>query len=334
MPVQGKKIQQITVDYILSKISEYDIYRYYLGRDFGIGVATYSPFHKDESPSFSIVCTKLGKLHHNDFADSTKKGGCIDFVMQLFNLDFKDTLKKIAKDFCLGGEQWTDNASTYVVSKHIPKMDRRSAQITVVSKPFDTADLAYWNDYTISREDLKTNNVYSVKKLYLDGRRFPLKDTELVFGYLEEDRWKIYRPFADRKLGKWMTNIPNNLISGISKIKPGTKIALITKAKKDEMILSKIISSTCSTQNESEFSIIPANVKLIQDNSEVAYINFDSDKTGVQASKYYNQFGFRWINCPNGYTKPDGLPIKDFADLVRYKGMDEVINYFKSKKLI
>lgn len=332
MPVQGKKKKELTVEYILSKLDDTDVYKYYMGRDFTEGKATHSPFRQDENPSFCISRGNNGRLHHIDFADSTKKGSCVDLVMQLYNLNLVEALLKIDNDFCLGIKSKEEKEYIKTISNvtHTPE---EPSLIQVVSRPFDTADLAYWNQYTIDRRDLKENDVYAVKKLYINGRKIPQKDTDMIFGYLYEDRWKIYKPFATRK-DKWKMNFPNNWMSGLHRIKPGSDVTLVTKAKKDEMILSKLVTSTCSTQNESEDAITKDNLSLLQANSDRVLINFDSDETGVRASRHFNQYGFGWINCPGTYVNPEGKRIKDFADLVHYYGMDELIKLFKHKNLI
>lgn len=276
----------------------------------------------------------MGKLHHTDFADSSKRGSCIDFVMQLHGIDFNGALRKVAHDFCLVAPD-----GTFKDVERKPLVDcreqqpRRDTLIQVKSRKFDLSDLAYWGQYGITEADLKANSVYAVRKLYLNGETLPFPSTELIFGYLFGEKWKIYRPLADKK-NKWLSNVSQGTISGIEKMVSGTTIGVITKSKKDEMILSKIIPATCSTQNESEFSISKENIDLLQRNCGKVYVNFDSDDVGVQACKYYNQFGFGWINPPRSYTKPDGTQVKDFADLVRYHGMEAVINHFKLKKLI
>ena len=48
-----KQDNPITLDYILSKVTEYDIYARYLGQ-FKVGFIYNSPFRKDKNPSFGI----------------------------------------------------------------------------------------------------------------------------------------------------------------------------------------------------------------------------------------------------------------------------------------
>lgn len=339
MPVKGKKKGELSPENILSKVSDYEIYRYYLGHEISPREAMLSPFRKEQNASFTIRMNDSMEWRHKDWTDSEKCGGCIDFVMQLFNEDFYSSLRRIDRDFGLGiiGKNEAERIvglrppTPPSIEKQLPK------HFLVVSKPYTQQDLEYWAQYHITPEELIANQVYSVKKLYIDRQLYPLPDNELVFGYLFGDKWKIYRPFA-RKQEKWKQNISNNLMSGLGRLEiakqMGRRIALVTKSKKDEMVLSKIIPTTISCQNESKDSIPEDKISFLKENFDEVWINFDSDETGVKECKYYNQFGFKWINCPKGYCTPEGKPIKDFADLARYYGLDTVIDYFKCKNLI
>lgn len=332
MAIKGLKKVDLTVHYLLDKVSEYEIYRYYLGHDFKIGKSFNSPFRKESDASFSIIVTKGGKLHHTDFGDSTKRGDCVDFVQQLFpGLTYSQTLSKIAYEF--GLDRYSTCPQGERVQVNLEPHTAKETLIQVVTKPFNSADIAYWKQYGINETELKANDVYSVKKLYLNRERIMLPTTELVFGYLMEDKWKIYRPLANKK-DKWMTNVPNSYISGMYRIKDGCENVVITKAKKDEMVLSKFVPYVVSVQSESEFCITKNVIDLLTKTCGSIYINFDSDEVGVQACKYYNKFGFKWINCPKGYKTPEGAVIKDFADLARYHSLNTVIDYFRLKKVI
>lgn len=326
MPITGKV--KLCKDLILSRAGEEDIYRFYIGTGYKLGTKIRSPMHKDENPSFSVFVTKEGTLHHTDFATG-QSGNCIDLVMQMFNLSFYEALKKINHDFSLDIEtiknkkeyQKTVNTPTYT---YTPK---KETIIQVVSGKFSYQDLDYWAQYHLSEDELKANLVYPVKKLFLNGEAFLLPPGELVFGYLYDEKWKIYRPHADKK-HKWMTNVPLDQMSGLERIKEGTQSGIVTKSKKDEMVLAKFLPAVCSTQNESASAINVDNLKLLNERCKEVYVNFDNDEVGVEASKYYNQFGFRWVNVPKDSQ------VKDFADMARVHGMNAVINYFKHKKLM
>lgn len=325
--VKGAK--NLELEDILEKVSDYEIYRYYIGHDFTIGKTFCSPFRKETDPSFSIIVSKLDRLHHLDYADSSKRGDCIDFVCQLhMGMTYNRALKMVARDLGIRESPQGDGERVSV-----ERREKKETLIQVVTRRFDTADLKYWGDYHITAKELKDNDVYVVKKLYVNRDRIMIPSTELVFGYLMEDKWKIYRPFAEKK-HKWLSNIPHNYISGFNRIINNCEKGVITKAKKDEMVLAKFLPNVASVQSESEISISKENIDLITSACKNTYLNFDSDDVGVQACKYYNQFGFKWINCPKGYNTPEGKMIKDFADLAKYHGLETVINHFKQKGVI
>lgn len=48
----------ITLDYILSKVTEYDIYAAYIG-NFKVGMIYNSPFRKDKNPSLDVSIVEL-----------------------------------------------------------------------------------------------------------------------------------------------------------------------------------------------------------------------------------------------------------------------------------
>lgn len=327
--VKGTKIPELRD--ILDKVSDYEIYRYYIGHDFVLGRTFCSPFRKETDPSFSIIVSKSGRLHHLDYGDPSKRGDCVDFVTQLYTgMTYNRALKMIARDFGMRDAPQGNREKV-----NIEVAERKETLIQVVARKFDTADLKYWSDYHITKGELEENDIYAVKKLYVNRERIMFPPTEMVFGYLEEEigKWKIYRPLGDKK-HKWLSNVPHNYISGLHRIKPGCDSAVITKAKKDEVLLAKFIPYIASVQSESEISISKENIDLITQRCGEVYLNFDSDDVGVQACKYYNQFGFKWVNCPKGFYTPEGKMIKDFADLAKYQGLEFVINYFKQRGII
>lgn len=338
--VQGKVKQDLTKELILSHLSEEQIMEYYLGHAVEDDGRYLSPFRKEDSPSFSIKRLESG-LHYKDFGDDSYSGGCVDLVMQLFNISFYEALKKISNDFNLG-PSILDNRKEYqrVLNDRAERPPKKRKIIQVITRPLTKIDKAYWASYDISTEELRRYNIYSIKKYLIDeGQSNPpwwiVGADELCFGYFTGEKWKIYRPLSEDKERKWFTNISNRYIWDIDIIVPGTKRCFITKSRKDQIILSKFLSPVVSVQSESSGSISEEGLSLLKSNCEEVYIIFDNDTPGVKASTYFSEnHGFRWINCPKGYIDNLGKPIKDFADLARHYGLETVINYFKSKNLM
>jgi hypothetical protein len=251
--IKGPKKPDLTIEWILDKVSEYEIYRYYIGHDFVLGKTFCSPFRKENDPSFSITVSKDDRLHHLDYADSLKRGDCVDFVCQLFiGMNYDSALKMIAKDFGLISPLGEKREKVIIEYK---EPTEKLFQV-VVRKDFTPGEAKYWSDYHLGIDELRANNVYAVKKLYIDRELIRFTPGELVFGYFVEElgKWKIYRPFAPKEY-KWRTNLPHNYISGLSRIINNCEKGVITKAKKDEMVLAKFLPNVASVQSESTICI-------------------------------------------------------------------------------
>lgn len=332
--IQGRRRTKLTPDNILDKISEYDIYKMYMPhQNWKINVVTYSPFRNEKNPSF-IIGYRGGALRFIDFGDSSKKGGCFDFVMMLFNVSLYDAMLMIDRDFDLGivSGSSTKNYERIVADYAQPTAtSKREYFIQVKTRKFTHEELAYWNAYYQDIDDLRANNVYSIDTVYLNKQKFPIKDSELRFGYLYEGHWKIYRPFADKK-NKWMpNNVPITMMDGLEDIRD-CDVAFINKSKKDYMVMKKIFPCCCAVQNEGMGCFSEENVEYIKENSERQILSFDSDETGVKNSKLISdKFGFDYCNVPRIYLEEG---IKDWADLARIHGLKTIEKYLTQRELI
>lgn len=337
MGISGsKKPSFLTPDKILEKITEYDIFKYYMpNTDWETNVVTFSPFRNERNPSF-MIGNKQGRLTFIDFADTSKRGSCFDFVRMVFNLkDLKEVLSLIDRDFGLGFSRET-NTEQYkrIVSQYIQPVRAVKAysNIQVIVKAFTNDELAYWNQYHQSLDDLKANNVYSISKVYLNKQLFPAPFSELRFGYLYGDKWKIYRPHAKDKKSKWVpNNVPITAMDGKDDIKQ-CDVAFINKSKKDYMVMKKLFPCSCAVQNEGLGCFSPENVEYIKSNSASQILSFDSDITGVENSQQITKiFDFGYCNVPRKYLSEG---IKDWADLARAHGMQAIEDYLKEKQLL
>jgi hypothetical protein len=331
--IQGEKKPKLTIDAILSKISEFDIFRFYMpNKNWKLNQATKSPFHKDDNPSF-IIGTKYGTIHFMDFTDTSKRGGCFDFVQKLYNLpSLFHVLQLIDRDFSLGISSGVVGDYKRIVSEYKQPEDlgRRYSLVQVKVRKFTNEELAYWNMYHQDITDLRREKIYSIDKVYLNKQLFSLKDTELRFGYFYEGNWKIYRPFVSPKL-KWIpNNVPITQMDGKEDI-IGADVAMIQKSKKDYMVMKKLITS-CAVQNEGIACFSEENVEYINSNVKRKILSFDSDPPGVKNSKLITEtFGWDYCNVPRNYLS-DG--IKDWADLAKDYGMNTIEKILKKKHLL
>jgi hypothetical protein len=332
MAIQGERKVKLSIESILSKISEYDIFRFYMtNRKWKLNVATHSPFRKDDNPSF-IIGTKHGNVSFIDFADTSKRGNCFNFVQMLYNIsNFPDVLKMIDRDFGLGISTGIVGDYKVITSSYTQPLEigKTYSLIQVITRKFTHEELVYWNQYYQDIDDLKANNVYSIKKLYLNKQEFSLKDSDLRFGYLYDGHWKIYVPYTTNKRGKWLSNVPLATAKGLENLKPD-KNTLICKSLKDYMVCRKVYPYVCHIQNESTAALSEEVVEFIKNNSKEVFYGGDSDVPGKKASFAITEsFGFRHINPPD-----DLLPeVKDFADWAKLEGLEIVRLHFRKKGL-
>jgi len=333
--IQGDIKVRLTPQAVLNKISEYDIFRFYMpDKNWKINNATLSPFRNESNPSF-VIGNKRGFLSFIDFGDTSKRGDCFTFVKMLFNLSsIDDVLRMIDKDFGLGFLAGTSTDKYKSIQKEYKQpedLGKRYSLIQVVTRKFTKEELAYWNQYYQSLDDLRANNVYSIKEMFLNRKRFPLKETDLRFGYLYDGHWKIYRPFGDKK-SKWVpNNVPITAMDGREDIK-NCSVAFINKSKKDYMVMKKVFPCCCAVQNEGVACFSDENVEYLKANSDRQILSFDADEVGVKNSQMITKlFDFEYANVPRKYLTEG---IKDWADLAKEHGLEAIESYLKHKQLL
>ena len=335
MAIQGRKKTTLTIETVLEKISPYDIFRYYMpDKSWKLNKAVYSPFRSERTESL-IIGNKFGELTFVDFGDTSKRGSCFNFVQMLFNLKtLYDVLLLIDYDFGLGivdkkpAGDYKQIISEYEQPIDVPKT---YSIIQCVTRKFTKEELKYWNQYHQSEDDLKANNIYSIKNVYMNKEKFLLRETDLRFGYLYGDKWKIYRPYLQKKF-KWMpNNVPITAMDGLNDVKDCDTL-FINKSKKDYMVMKKIFPCSCAVQNEGMGCFSQENVDYLKANSREQVLSFDSDVTGVKNSQQITKlFDFGYCNVPKIYLKEG---IKDWADLARVHGMQTIEKYLKQEKFI
>lgn len=320
--------QDVDLKLIYSKISDYDIYRYYIGQEFVIGKAFCNPFRRDRNPSMCIYVGQGGHLFHRDYADERYRGGVFDLVAMIHgSLNYDSALRKVAHDFGIVDE--TSQDYKLITSQYTkPVIDmKRHALIQVHTRKWEKADLAYWEQYGITLEHLRAEEIYCVKQWSLNRQRKHIAPGELCFAYRYNEGFKIYYPTRSKDDGKWTSNITTAMVENLEALKGATKV-LITKSKKDRMVLSRYFPTVLSVQNESRSCFTEEFLTALE--GKEVWINFDSDEPGVKNCKIITEeFGYKYINIPKVY-----MPIKDFADLYKDHGEKPIVDYLKQKGLI
>jgi hypothetical protein len=310
---------QITAEIVLNQVDDLLIYRQYLGI-FTLGGKVKNPFRKDNHPSFSIFFgSKLLKLLWKDFATGDS-GDCFSLVGKIYGLTYPQAVEKVAMDFGLiKGQPTVTKKQIQEARAFKEEFQKREYLIQVARRPMDQEELDYWAQYNINKEDLKSNNIFAIDKLWINKRLMHLSPT-LHFAYYfpTTDKWKIYSPFD--KDYKWFGNVSTYEMEGLEKTMYVNKPVIVTKSRKDRIVLSKLYHNVVSSQNESEAAIPKENDDAFS-KFPSKYCWFDSDEPGKNANRKLNHRGYKWINIANHLYEKLGL--KDPSDVVKHFGWEE-----------
>ncbi len=302
----------------------YDIFMFYLGK---VRRSMKRPWGKnDRNPSWGVFPSQ-GVWKYKDMA-TEETGTAIQFVMNMFSLDFKDAIDKIKWDFGIGpGKQ---NLNPAKITWEAPNIERDYADIKFSHCPFDQKHAKYWNDYHLSEEYIRKFNIYRVKDLAINGRRINLSKDELTFAYYHEpsDGVKIMRIGVDPSK-KWRNNVSGDTLWLKEYIQDCNKM-IISKAVKDSLCLSLFGITTVAVQSEG-ISCIDSNQEWLQTLTCPIFVAFGTDDQGKEQShKITKKYGYKHYNVP------DNLLVQGINDIAEWCKHDikALETHLKSKKLI
>ena len=306
------KDNPITLDYILSKVTEYDIYARYIGQ-FKVGFIYNSPFRKDKNPSFGIFQSKkTGKLLFKDHGTG-ECGDVIKFVELYTGLtNYNDVLNRIVSDMSI-----TNNTKL----KSIKKYESNETIIGVVRQDWTDIDINYWSQFSITLDTLNKFNVSSIKYYLCNGIvKGIYKENNPMYAYKVYDHFKIYRPYAD-KYTKWRNNLSETDIQGFQQLPKKGDLLIITKSLKDVMCLYEMGYYAISPSSESTF-IPDKALNLLKKRFKRILLCFDRDKAGCKnMRKICLKTGL------NGFLVHKKYHSKDISDAVKNNGFETIKNW-------
>lgn len=284
---------------ILSKITEYDIFRYYI-KDFkSTGRKFCSELRQDVHPSCSIKVLPSGIAIYKDFA-SGETYNAFSYVQKKYTLNFYEALNVISNDFNLGlhSPSKTPVKSMGYEGVHITKQPKFSTtEIRIVSKDFSSRGENYWLQYGITTAMLQEYNVKEISHYYINKLLITIPNKEIGFAYhFGNYKYKILRPFNQE--WKWVTNSNAEVVQGLSQIPKTGGFLFITKSLKDVMTLRTMGYYAIAPQSEN--TEIPSEIitKLKSCWDEIV-IYYDNDIPGMTAAKEHSsKYGLPFICNP------------------------------------
>lgn len=310
---RAKLPDNITLDWILSKVTEYNIYAKYIGQ-FKVGMIYNSPFRKDKNPSFGIYYSKRTKQLLFKDHGTGECGNVIKFV-SLFTgkTEYSDILSDIVDKLNI-----TNNTKLVSSKQYIPST---KTVIGIVRQEFTDVDINYWKQFNISINTLKKFNVNSIKYYLCNGIvKGTYKRENPMYAYKVYNNFKIYRPLAD-KYTKWRNNLTDYDIQGYEQLPQKGDILFITKSMKDVMCLHEMGYPAVSPSSESTF--LPKDVlEQLKTRFKRIIILFDRDVAGVKRSrKLSRETGLEAMFINKKFKA------KDVSDAVKANSFEEIKNW-------
>lgn len=298
----------ITLDYILSKVTEYDIYAAYIG-NFKVGMIYNSPFRKDRNPSFGCFYSRTSKQLMFKDHGTGECGNVIKFVSIYTGLtNYNDILKDIIQKLKI-----TKDTQLVSSKQYIPSTE---TVIGVVRQEFTETDINYWRQFNITVDTLKKFGVSSIKYYLCNGIvKSVYKEDNPMYAYKVYNHFKIYKPLAD-KYTKWRNNLTELDIQGYKQLPKTGDILIITKSMKDVMCLYEMGIPAISPSSESTF--IPDKVlERLKKRFKRIIILFDRDSSGCKNSiKIWNKHKLKPLFINKSFKS------KDISDAIKNNSFD------------
>lgn len=318
--------EDITKELILSKVSEEQIFCYYLSIDSISKKLIKSRFRDDRNPTCGFYRNSKGDLYLHDFATG-EFYNCFSVVMKLYNVNFHKALLIIANDFGIKEDIRIQKNSGTIVKDIKKYEDKGSSKIQIEQKEYSKEELDWWFQYGITAKTLKKFHVYSCRAIFLNDTLFTIvKPPLLVFGYYGgkldgKELWRIYYPQNKQKGIRFLTNWPAKKIQGFDVLPKKGNILVITKSMKDCMCLYELGIPAIAPNSENLF-IQDRVLEQLKQRFKYIVVIYDTDTAGLsnmmKIKKAHPELIYTWI--------PKRYEAKDISDLYKYKGKQLTIN--------
>lgn len=319
---------KVTMEDILKKVSELDIFTRYCSNFEEIDISFCSEFRSDNNPSCRIYINARNKLMYKDFGNGDYFS-CWDYVMAKYGCDYPEAISIVANDFNIGSVKSNLNPrillGTEPIARPISNTPRPKSTISILEQPYTLVDYKYWIQYGISLEMLDEFNVFSARFIYLvkgtNRITFEYNKANPCYAYrFTRDghySYKIYWPMGE-KGRKWLfSGGAADDIEGYDQLPLSGNLLILTKSLKDIMVLNLLGYSAISLQGEANKLSYEMYHKLIKRFDTIISL-YDNDEQGESGAKYLlNTYGIEPIFIP----KESGF--KDISDYVKEYGIEE-----------
>lgn len=322
----SKGKSSVSLDDILSKVTEADILSYYLGVT-EVPCIINSPLRQDRRPSFGLYSTDGRRIFYTDLS-TRDRGGLFDLLGHMWGTDYISTLTRINEDiskFCGGASIHSYTPCTVRSTNSYNKDTDLQCKV----RDWRSYDIEYWASYGITLEWLKYAEVYPIshKIVIKDGHRYVFGADKYAYAYVEHKEGKvtlkIYQPF--NKAGyKWSNKHDNSVVSLWTKVPEyGEQICICSSLKDALCLWANTGIPSLAIQGEG-YRMSDTAISELKRRYKQVFICLDNDEPGLKdAQKLSEETGFTNVVLP---PFNEG---KDISDLYKAKGKDEFLRIIK-----
>lgn len=317
----------ISLDDIKSKVSEYEIWKHYCRNFEELDKSFLSELYDDSRPSCRIYRTADNILLYKDFGTG-KCYNCYNYIQIKYGCTFKEALRIIATDFNISKSNIGINPNLVIGKETFNKVPVKSKSIIdIVSQQWTITDYDYWSQYGITLDLLNEYDVFSVKHVFLHKYNKPTifnytKDNPIyAYRFVSDNRYayKIYFPKADKKY-KWLFSGSANDIEGFDQLPLHGDMLILTKSLKDVMCYRMLGYSAISLQGEANKLDAELVRKLLKRFNQII-VNYDNDDQGIKSTEaLIINYNFKHFYIDDA---------KDLSDYIKIFGINkakEIIN--------
>lgn len=317
--------------FILSKVSQEQIFAFYLGSKFKKKLFC-SDLRSDKNPTVSVYKNKSGNLIYKDFANGASYN-CFEYVKQKFNCSYYQALRIIANDFGIIKDDTIVKNKGKIISKDYVIKDKEFSKIQIEIQDFTEHELKWWNKYGITPEILKKYKVYSCKHVFLNGQLVAKSQQNCpIFGYYggkikengeKRELWRCY--FPKRREKRFMSNYPSKKIQGYEQLPKTGNLCVITKSMKDCLTLYSLGIPAIAPCSETLF-VSDSILSNLKERFKYIVVLYDNDETGIKfmnrIKREHPELIYTWI--------PRKYECKDISDFYKKLGKQKTINLIKN----
>ena len=315
--------QDISLANIMSLVTNYDMFKYYIPSFKKVNVQFCSELREDKRPSCVIAKMPSGMLIYKDFSTGDKYTS-VRYVQDKYGISYDKALKMIASDFKLRHKNNLETLLTRkkVITEKLNQIPSSNYDIKISSIPYTRNGLMYWQEFGISALTLEKFGVRQISHFNIESVQYPIGN-DIAFAYCFGDyKYKLLRPKQDRAR-KWRSNATPDIVQGKRQLAPKGELLIVTKSLKDVMVLHELGYHSIAPQSENT-ELPEKAIPWLKDRWDNIVIYYDNDEAGIRAAKRYSEkWGVSYVH--NDMDKP-----KDISDYYKKYGKASAIKLLQA----